>query len=363
MSENEIKTKSVGVGVAKSTPVLLERTPETIVQFNPTLHPKGVSGSIVKFRKDRKNEWKGLKHSSFKNHALAPMEKIEIPVSTDALKKLLEEVRSRESIAKDGIKYGSHEYITVEKDKAIILDDKNKKSILEQLLTKGYSNDFWDILNQKDPNLADKIIFGHLQIQRRKVITELKARLKGSFPETKGHDSWQSWIFKNNWLFGSNYQTPIEKQKINITGVMPDFIFPTVDGFVDILEIKLPSDGVISEDTSRAGCWVWTTASNHAIGQVVNYLCEVDRLRLEIEKAIETKYSKKVSLLKPRAYVLIGQSETWSNPKKEGLRKLNNSLHGIEVLTYFDLISRGEAFLDSPSSPREVENDFADIPF
>jgi len=36
---------------------------------------------------------------------------------------------------------------------------------------------------------------------------------------------------------------------------MPDFIFPTLDGFVDILEIKLPSKEVIVEDASHAGSW------------------------------------------------------------------------------------------------------------
>lgn len=52
-----------------------------------------------------------------------------------------------------------------------------------------------------------------------------------------------------------------------------------------------------------------------------------------------------VSMLKPRAYILIGQSEGWSNEKKEGLRKLNYSLHGIEIITYSDLIKRGETFV------------------
>ena len=360
---SEIKTKSVGLGVAKSTPVFLDGTPETKIQFNPTLHGKGVSGNIVKFRKDRKTPWKGLKQGDFKNHALAPMEKIELPVSTEALKKLIVEVQSREEIVKDGIKYGSHDYIVVEKDKAVLLDDKNKKSIIDQLLAKGYSSEFWDILSQKDPNLADKIIFGHLQVQRQKVIEELKSRLLSTFPETRGSDSWQSWIYRNHWLFGASYQTPIEKQKINITGIMPDFLFPTLDDFVDILEIKLPSDTVIIEDGHRPGAWAWTPEANKAIGQVVNYLCEIDRLRLEIEKAIEIQYLRKVSLIKPRAYVLIGESKLWLPSKKDGLRKLNNSLHGIEVLTYSDLVSRGETFLNAPSAPIETTSEIDNIPF
>jgi len=364
MSDGEIKTQSVGSGVAKTTPISLDGTPETKIQFHPTLHGKGVSGSIVKFKKDKKTDWKTLKQSDFKHHALAPMEKIDIPISTEALKKLVEEVQSRENIVKDGVKYGKHEYITVEKNKVIVIDDHNKKGLLEQILKKGYSDEFWKLITGSEPELADKLSAGHLQMQRRKVLYVLKERLTKTFPETKGADSWQVWIFSNNWLFGSNYREPIEKQRINISGIMPDYLFPTIDGFVDILEIKLPNDEVILSDSNHKGSWRWTEETNTAIGQVVNYLSEIDRLRLEIEKNIKVEYKKEISLLKPRAFILIGNSEHWDSVKKEALRKLNHSLHGIEVLTYFDLIQRGETFISSPLAgivEKDLETD--DIPF
>ncbi len=364
MEKQEIKTRSVGSGVAKATPITLDVTPETRIYFYPTLHPKGVCGSIVKFKKDKKSEWKDLNSGSFTSHTLSVKEKIDIPISTEALKKLVEAIQARQEIVKDGVKYGSHEYITVEKNKVVVIDDKNKKQLLEQILSKGYSDDFWKLITGTDPELADKLSAGHLQMQRRKIIDELKNRLTKVFSETTGDDSWQKWIFRNNWLFGANYQEPIEKQKINITGIMPDFLFPTIDGFVDILEIKLPNDEVIEADNGHAGSWIWSKNSNIAIGQVVNYLCEVDRLRLEIEKQIKIKYGKEISLLKPRAFILIGNSENWKIEKREALRKLNHSLHGIEVITYLDLIQRGEAFLGTPliSFAKEIVNE-EDIPF
>ena len=89
---------------------------------------------------------------------------------------------------------------------------------------------------------------------------------------------------------------------------MPDYLFPTVDGFVDILEIKLPKHEVIKADASHSGAWMWSPETNKAIGQVINYLAEIDRLRLEIEKRIKSVYELNISLLKPRAYTLIGNS-------------------------------------------------------
>ena len=348
MSCGEIKTQSVGSGVAETTPILLDTTPETRVGFYSTLHGKGVSGSIIKYKKDKKSDWKSLKQSDFKSHALSPMERIVIPISTDALKKLIKEVQLRESIVIEGVRQGMHEYVTVEKSKVIVIDDSNKKDLLEQILKNGYSDEFWNLITGTDPELADKLSAAHIQVQRRKVIDELKDRLTKAFPETKGGNSWQAWIFEHDWLFGPNYQEPIEKQKINISGIMPDYLFPTIDGFVDILEIKLPSDDVILIDGSHKGSWRWTAEANSAIGQVVSYLSEIDRLKLEIERIIKIEYRREVSLLKPRAFILIGNNEHWDSVKREALRKLNHSLHGVEVVTYFDLIQRGETIIGRP---------------
>ncbi|OGE80973.1 MAG: hypothetical protein A3E98_03080 [Candidatus Doudnabacteria bacterium RIFCSPHIGHO2_12_FULL_48_11] len=234
----------------------------------------------------------------------------------------------------------------VDKNRVILVDDENKKAVIEQLLDKGFSQEFWDLANTKDPELTERLSAGRLQVHRKKVIDELKNRLSNStFSETAGDDFWQKWIYKHNWLFGINYETPIEKQKINITGIMPDYLFPTLDGFVDILEIKLPIPEIVEEDSGHPGSWIWSKEANQAIGQVVNYLGEIDRQRFEIQNEIKRVYEKECLMLKPRAFILIGQSKGWNVYKKEALRKLNHSLHGIEILTYSDLLDRGESFV------------------
>lgn len=63
---------------------------------------------------------------------------------------------------------------------------------------------------------------------------------------------------------------------------MPDYLFPTVDNFIDILEIKLPTFEVIKEDSSHAGSWIWSKESNQSIDQVVTYLSAIDRIRFEL---------------------------------------------------------------------------------
>jgi len=178
-------------------------------------------------------------------------------------------------------------------------------------------------------------------------IAELQERLASEkkYSETKGKNSWQSWIYENNWIFGVQYETAIEKEKIGFDSI-PDFLFPTLDGFLDILEIKLPTHEVIKEDSSHPGSYVWSSDANKAIGQVVNYIHQIEVNQLQLQQRINRNYAKELGrelfTIKPRAFILIGKTDSASPEEKEALRKLNYSLHGIEVLSYADLIRRGE---------------------
>lgn len=188
-------------------------------------------------------------------------------------------------------------------------------------------------------------------------LEEFETRIKtGGQSETSGNDSWQKWIFNNNWIFGANYQKPIEKQKVGFDNI-PDFIFPTIDGFLDILEIKKLEHDPIKKDGSHAGSYMWTPKASEAIGQVVNYIHQVELHQLELKQKIERAYpeiASEIFTIKPRAYILMGNSKSWKPEEKEALRKLNYSLHGIEVLTYTDLLARGNKIVQMYSEKKDI---------
>lgn len=230
----------------------------------------------------------------------------------------------------------------------VIATDANKAHLINQLLEKGYSEDIWKEIAIADPDLATRLSSGRLQDGRRQVVDELELRLGSSskFSEDSGENPWQEWIYDNNWLFGVNYREPIEKEKINFVGSKPDYLFPTVDGFIDILEIKLPDDRVLLPDVGHPGAWKWTNTCNIAIGQVVNYLDHIEMHRESLENHFRRNYDISVSLIKPRAYILIGDSsKDWDSKKVGALRNMNFALHQIEVLTYADLVERGKSYI------------------
>ena len=96
------------------------------------------------------------------------------------------------------------------------------------------------------------------------------------------------------------------------------------------------------EDSNHTGSYKWSAKSNEAIGQVVTYINEVDRFQLDLKKEIKRVYGSEVSFVKPRSFILIGNKTGWDEFKREALRKLNFALHGIEILTYSDLLRRAE---------------------
>lgn len=337
-----ITTKSVGAGIAEvEEDFILSEEPMSRLVFHAQIHSKGIRGKIIRQRRESKDDsW--ISDHAIDIRTLGKKESINLNVDTDAVKKFYLAIQKLAKILKQrGVEYGENKYAVVDID-SVIITDENKGAYIKKIIEAGYDEEVWNNLAESNPSLITKLSYARIQGTKQKIVEELSLRLQtDKFSETVGDDSWQKWIYKNNWLFGVNYNKPIEKTRINISGIMPDYLFPTLYGFVDVLEIKLPKDEVIVKDLSHSGSWKWTPETNTAIGQVVNYLGEIDRLRLEIERHLKTQYEYKISLLKPRAYILIGNSASWADDKKEGLRKMNHALHGIEVLTYKDLLDRG----------------------
>jgi len=211
--------------------------------------------------------------------------------------------------------------------------DKTKSELFLNLAQRIRETDI-DVSKVSEESLRE-IKAASAQAYLKKQIRVLKLRLQKNYPETKGKSSWQSWIYDNIWLFGSNYAKAIPKEKVGFQSI-PDFLFPTVDGFVDIMEIKKPKFLIIKKDSSHAGAYYWDTEVNSAIGQVVNYFHEIELHQLEIAKKL------KLSTIKPRAIILVGRTDKWDEEKKEALRKLNNSLHSIEVLSYDQILLRAD---------------------
>ena len=286
-----ITTKSIADGVAEvEEDFILCEEPMSRLVFHAQIHDNGIRGKIIRQRREtKKDSWSPDKAIDIRT--LGKNESINLDVNTEAIKKLYSAILKLANILKQrGVEYGENKYAVVDPD-SVIITDENKVAYIKKIIEAGYDEEVWMNLVESNPSLVTKLSYARIQSAKQRIVEELNSRLRdGKFLETIGDNPWQTWIYKNNWLFGINYKKPIEKTKINIMGIMPDYLFPTLDGFVDILEIKLPDDEVMVTNTSHPGSWKWTPQTNSAIGQVVNYLGEIDRLRLEIENKAPFKH-------------------------------------------------------------------------
>ncbi len=171
-----------------------------------------------------------------------------------------------------------------------------------------------------------------------------KARLTKKYKETSGPNHWQGWFKGHSWILGPSYLDPIEKKKVGFEQI-PDFILPTLDGFADILELKLPQHEVIRSDPSHAGSWFWSPDASKAIGQASNYIHEAEDNRAKLKEKLSDALGIELAFVKPRAFVIIGVDDDWSAPQKRAFRNLSSTLHGVEVLTYSDIQRRAEAII------------------
>ena len=308
--------------------------------FRAQIHQDGIRGELIRQRRLSKNDqWHDGQKQDIRTigrgHGFC------ILLRTEPLAKMLGGILKLEAIREQaGAKIGIRKYLVIP---SYFMDNGGKQQIYEKISRDGYTEDFWQYLTQDNPDLATRLSVLRRQQIRGQVIEEFKRRLGDTqYKETSGDNSWQKWLYEHSWVFGVNYQQPLEKSKINIGGSMPDFLFPTLDGFVDILDIKLPQDSVVIEDRSHKGSWKWSKEANIALGQAVNYLDEIQRNRLEVEKNLKLD----VAVLKPRAYIVIGDCQDWTTEQREGFRKLNSALKNIDFLTYRVLLKRAERLVD-----------------
>ena len=171
------------------------------------------------------------------------------------------------------------------------------------------------------------------QIHYKKAIKELEKM----FNEANSEKDYESWFLNNHWVFGTEY-LGVEKVKI-AWKKEGDIILTNIDGYQDIIELKLPSEIVLLKDSSHNN-WYASAALSKAITQGITYIQETEDAR----PLIQTK--EKLPFLKPRAKIVIGRSEDWDTDRQDSLRKLNSSLQNIQIMTYDHLLAGANRMVD-----------------
>ncbi len=142
--------------------------------------------------------------------------------------------------------------------------------------------------------------------------------------------AFQQHLAANPWMFGSEYSELMSRRVWTRDDSLDYMLRRTVDDYLEIVEIKTAfTEKLFIHDISHDSYYPSAKLSP-VIGQVIRYVEEIERSR-------DTILAKDgLDTLKIKAKIVIGRDSDVS--QVAALRKLNAHLHGIEILTFDQLI-------------------------
>lgn len=252
-----------------------------------------------------------------------------------------------------GVRSGETSLIVGREDE-IIKTDSSRARIIKELLSQGFSTEFWDALTENDPNLITKLSYARIHTERETALAEFSRNLSQQMDE----NYWQDFFERNTWIFGYglNYQfLRLVSPQANVGGVdlnsrgaqIPDYLGATEANvkFTVLVEIKKPDTSLFQHSPYRpsvpmlgrdlvggvaqlqASCREW---------EVHGYQTDQNR-----EQIPEHTYT-----FQPKGILVIGQLNAFDElSKKRTLELYRRNLTNPEIITFDELFARAEFIL------------------
>lgn len=147
----------------------------------------------------------------------------------------------------------------------------------------------------------------------------------------KNEEVWQKFFGANQWVLGSDFVDILSERVIDEEN-KTDIPVKDYDGFVNIIELKLPSAIFwTAEDVPTADL-------TKALMQCARYVTEMER-RMNDKKKTD---ALEADILKPRITLIYGRSNEWVKEQREQFKILNSCFHDIAILSYDHVLERAK---------------------
>jgi hypothetical protein len=227
----------------------------------------------------------------------------------------------------------SNDAVTIDIVKRILESEKNKDAI-------------YQLFKDQYPEFDKKILAYKLVQARKKSLEEFKVSLDDV--NKKERDYWQPFLERNRWMFGLSYFILLDENRIDLWDTA-DYLFESEDGFIDIVEIKHPhfefwQKDAIGKHKKYRNYLQPSEELKGAITQATNYIFQLEKKFSDLDWQKRNHCGMPV---KPSCTVIFGRSNNWDSEEKTAFRLLNDSLHGIDIITFDHLYSRAALLLQS----------------
>ena len=220
------------------------------------------------------------------------------------------------------------------------LDKKDHEAVgnfIKQYMSINADND--EVLK----NLQSDLVIQGRKKTLDQVIRKFERHIKNKKYDEK---KWQKFLHKEVFFFLSNYVESIREADVNFGKTeggakKPDFVWIDTYGFLDVFEIKTPFTDILAKkiDNSHKNYYFSTHAAK-AISQIEKYILFLEGNAQGFENYLSKKTKVPFSVLKPKAFLIIGNSKEFNNntEKKKDFRVLRRLFKNIEFITFDELL-------------------------
>lgn len=168
-----------------------------------------------------------------------------------------------------------------------------------------------------------------IEIKKREKAIERLEEIISNKHSYKNEVEINKFLEENLWMFNNEYVFFSKNNRINTKNIL-DLVPKTFDGYVDIVELKLPSVEIMHFDSSHKNYYPSSDLTK-AIAQCMNYILELEKL-----------LANNPSFLRPKATIIIGNNKDLTTEENQFLRVLNSSYHNIKIYTYQNLLEKAK---------------------
>lgn len=317
------------------------------------MHGGGVRGEIIRQKIGKDGKWKDTNEVNF-NHVPADCG-VCIELDTNATSTLFEKLTHLYQVQAKGVAYGDQKYVVAKEGEVLVIDDKNKLKAFQEILDKGYSEEFWESLAQENPDLATRLAMGQVQADKQKIILEFEAAIKS---QASNEAFWQKFFTDNPWLLEAGFSASVfvVNDEIYLGGKLPtgrngkggvatDYLFgdESTKSFA-VVDFKTPDAGLVgSIYRGEPGSGLANeTYSMHKdlSGGVVQVRNQITVAVEHFQSVLGAGFQDKINRVHPKGVLITGLLKGLDQSQKDSFNQFRHGLYSLTVITFDELLNR-----------------------